>query len=182
VVESRPEYPSLHDIVGGPEGLPDQKAPETQQTLRATGTDDATVQSGQEQRSAQDAKPCLEGATGCDSEGDDSRAQKESPNPLRVADLSDAVRTDATSDNKRRARDSNPQPVSRHLISSEAASPEKPDENAHSRKCAAPGAAVGAQDAPIDADLADWLDACPVELTDEAKAGILAMVLAPEQP
>ena len=43
---------------------------------------------------------------------------------------------------------------------------------------AAPGAAVGAENSPIDADLADWLDACPVELTDEAKADILAMVKA----
>ena len=60
----------------------------------------------------------------CDNEaelGDDSPSQKESPKPLRVADLSEDARTDATRDNKRRARDSNPQPVSRHLISSEAA-------------------------------------------------------------
>ena len=76
-------------------------------------------------RSVQDAKSCVEGATGCDSDtepGDDSTAQKESPKPLRVADLSDDLRSGTTGDERRRARDSNPQPVSRHLISSEAAS------------------------------------------------------------
>ena len=39
----RYSHARLHDIVGALEGLPDQEAPETQQTLRATGTDDATV-------------------------------------------------------------------------------------------------------------------------------------------
>ena len=37
---------------------------------------------------------------------------------------------------------------------------------------AAHGAAVGAENVPVT----HWLDACPVELTDETKAGILAMV------
>ena len=43
---------------------------------------------------------------------------------------------------------------------------------------AAHGAAVGAPNGPTDAGLASWLDACPMEVTDEARAGILAMVKA----
>ena len=35
---------------------------------------------------------------------------------------------------------------------------------------------------PENEPLASWLDACPVELTDEAKAGILATVRAAKQP
>ena len=35
---------------------------------------------------------------------------------------------------------------------------------------------------PENDPLASWLDACPVDLTDEAKAGILATVRAAKQP
>jgi len=38
----------------------------------------------------------------------------------------------------------------------------------------AQGAAVGTENTP----LADWLDTCPAELTDEAQADILAMIEA----
>ena len=55
-------------------------------------------------------------ATGCDEE-DPPAENGTSPNPLRVAGLCEDVRDDT----KRRARDSNPQPVARHLISSQAA-------------------------------------------------------------
>ena len=40
--------------------------------------------------------------------------------------------------------------------------------------------AVSAKNDPTNADLADWLDACPMELTDEAKAGIFAMIRVAE--
>ena len=56
------------------------------------------------------------GATGCDEERPPPRNDA-SPNSLRVAGLCHGVRDPA----KRRARDSNPQPVARHLISSQAA-------------------------------------------------------------
>ena len=36
--------------------------------------------------------------------------------------------------------------------------------------------ALGAREALLEADLAGWLDACPVALSDDIKAGILAMV------
>jgi len=55
-------------------------------------------------------------ATGCDG-GRTAPRNGTSPNPLRVAGLCESVRDSA----KRRARDSNPQPVARHLISSQAA-------------------------------------------------------------
>jgi len=35
---------------------------------------------------------------------------------------------------------------------------------------------------PENDPLASWLDACPVDLTDEAKAGILVILRAPTQP
>ena len=76
---------------------------------------------------------------------------------------------------RRRARDSNPQPLAGHLISSQAATPESPEENAHSRGSAAPGAAVGAENTPIDADLQAIIQRWP-ELPEAVKAGILAMV------
>ena len=35
---------------------------------------------------------------------------------------------------------------------------------------------TSADSSPSDPDLAGWLDACPVGLSDDVKAGILAMV------
>ena len=56
-------------------------------------------------------------------------------------------------DAKRRARDSNPQPASRHLISSQQPLAENPEESANFDQRAAPGAAVGADQDFIDPDL-----------------------------
>ena len=55
------------------------------------------------------------------------------------------------------------------------ATPENPEENAHSRDSAAPGAAVGMQNTPIDPDLEAIIQRWP-ELPDVVKAEILAMV------
>ena len=59
------------------------------------------------------------GAGRCEGAKKTSRPQEKgtSPNSLRVTGLCDTVLDDA----KRRARESNPQPVTRHLISSQAA-------------------------------------------------------------
>ena len=57
------------------------------------------------------------------------------------------------------------------------ANPENPEENAHSRGSAAPGAAVGAENTPIDADLQAIIQRWP-ELPEPVKAGIVAMVCA----
>jgi hypothetical protein len=100
----------------------------------ATGTDDMivpfptqsetkslSVDLPQEQSAAHAQRAAREmeqtGATAC--EGPTApAAQTNSRNSLPVAALSDVVPSDA----KRRARDSNPQPFARHLISSQAAS------------------------------------------------------------
>ncbi|MBT6158040.1 MAG: hypothetical protein HOK71_09835 [Planctomycetaceae bacterium] len=54
-----------------------------------------------------------------------------------------------------------------------------PEDNAHSREGAAPGAAVGAEITPIDVDLAAVVDAWP-KLPEAIRAGILAMIRAAE--
>ena len=51
-------------------------------------------------------------------------------------------------------------------IKSQRATPEKPEENAHSWKCAAPGAAVEHENDP----LTTWLDACPVPTDDSSES------------
>ena len=50
-----------------------------------------------------------------------------------------------------------------------------PEENTHSRDSAAPGAAVGAENNPIDADLQAIIQCWP-DLSDAVKAGIVAMI------
>ena len=74
-------------------GLPEE--------LRATGTDNATVEDRQNQRSArrsaQNAKRCVQDAEGCE-ERTKPAAQKKSSKPLQIADLGDGVRVDASSD------------------------------------------------------------------------------------
>ena len=52
----------------------------------------------------------------------DRPANDPGPNSRRVTGLDEKVRRPAASDNKRRARDSNPQPLAGHHISSVAAS------------------------------------------------------------
>ena len=66
----------------------------------------------------------LSGATGCESsmpEDADGPANDPGPNSPRVTGLDEKVRRLAASDNKRRARDSNSQPLAGHHISSVAA-------------------------------------------------------------
>ena len=80
-------------------------------------------------------------------------------------------------DRKRRARDSNPQPANRHLISNQTPEFENTEQNAHSQQGAAQGAAVGAENASIDPGLQTIVERWP-GLPDALKAGILAMVQA----
>ena len=67
--------------------------------LRATGTDDTAVENSEfarsARRSAQDAKPCVSGATGCDDEAFKPPAKK-APKPLCIADLGEEVQASAT--------------------------------------------------------------------------------------
>ena len=55
------------------------------------------------------------------------------------------------------------------------ATPVNVEENIHSRDCAAPGAAVGAENGPIDPDLARVIEAWP-KLPAAIRAGVLAMI------
>ena len=55
--------------------------------------------------------------------------------------------------------------------------PVNPEENAHSPEGAAPGAAVGAENSPIDPDLQSIIERW-TKLPDAIKAGMLAMVQA----
>ena len=57
------------------------------------------------------------------------------------------------------------------------ANPEIPEENAHSQCSAAPGAAVVAENSPIDADLARVIDAWP-RLSDDERRAVLRIVEA----
>ena len=76
---------------------------------------------------------------------------------------------------KRRTRDSNPQPREGHLISSETPLGVNPEENAHSQKSAAQGAAADPANATADPDLSAISTAWDT-LPDAVKVGILAMV------
>ena len=51
---------------------------------------------------------------------------------------------------------------------SQRATPENPEENAHSWKCAAPGAAVEHENDP----LTTWLDACPIPTDDSSESAM----------
>ena len=78
-----------------------------------------------------------------------------------------------------RARRDDLVPLAALWIVSPRGSAENPEKNAHSDEGAAPGAAAGAENAPIDPDLEliihKWTD-----LPQTLKAGILAMVRAAE--
>ena len=60
---------------------------------------------------------------------------------------------------------------------SQRVTPENPEENAPSREGAARGAAVGAEDAPIDPDLQAIIERWP-ELPEAVRTSIVAMVRA----
>ena len=55
------------------------------------------------------------------------------------------------------------------------ATPQNPEENTHSRDCAAPGAAVEWPEGPIDPDLGDVIQRWP-NLPEAVRTGILAIV------
>jgi len=67
--------------------------------LQATGIDDSAIENSQfassARRSAQDAKPCLPSATGCDDDAFKPPA-KNAPKPLCITDLGDTVQASAT--------------------------------------------------------------------------------------
>ena len=63
--------------------------------LQATGIDDSAIEKSQFAHSAQDAKPCLPGATGCDDDAFKPPAKK-APKPLCITDLGDTVQASAT--------------------------------------------------------------------------------------
>jgi len=78
---------------------------------------------------------------------------------------------------KRRARDSNPQLLTEHLISNELPNGENPEENDAFENSAAVGAAVGRENTAIDPDLAAIIERW-TDLPEPLKSGILAMVRA----
>lgn len=111
--------------------LPTMLADDEPKALRATGTDGAAAfrlplenggfAPGLAQKSAAHAQQsgrvlAPDDATRCDEE-DPAPRNGTSPNPLRVSGLCEDVRDNT----KRRARDSNPQRLTPHLISSQAA-------------------------------------------------------------
>ena len=67
--------------------------------LQATGIDDSAIEKSQcarsARRSAQDSKPCVSSATGCDDDAFKPPAKK-APKPLCIADLGDTVQASAT--------------------------------------------------------------------------------------
>ncbi len=69
--------------------------------LQATGTDTAVADDQKDQRSARrSAKQCVFDANPCDEPSTDA-VKRESPKPLQIADLDDALRVDATANESR---------------------------------------------------------------------------------
>ncbi len=108
--------------------LPAMLADSTE-TLAATGTDDATADLGENR--GQQIGQQYGGKTGqrvattgeeVGQEETDETADKPEPQVLALSRNDKRRRVTATAGEERRARDSNPQPVARHLISSQAAS------------------------------------------------------------
>ena len=92
--------------------------------LRATGTENGAPDGAQRTAQHTGREKAQDGAIACDQESQQPSESEEvdvHPNVLSIANISDSVRPGASDNEKRRARDSNSQPVSRHLISSEAA-------------------------------------------------------------
>ena len=89
--------------------------------------------------------------------------------------------SDGLSGEKRRARESNPQPHTGQLISNQRTPPHNDSQGnklpSKAPTGAAARAAVSAENSPIDPDLQALIEAWP-DLSDAVKAGILAMVRA----
>ena len=100
-------------------------------------------------------------------------AEKKTPKPLRVADLGDVVRDDAT--NREVSGGGTRTPDTRIMI--QRVTPENTEENAHPENRAAAGAAVDSENVQIDADLRAIVERW-ADLPDAVKAGIVAMVQA----
>jgi integrase len=155
--------------------------------LRATGTDgpaafrlplkDGDFAPGSARKSAAHAQQLgrdlvPDHATGCDGEAPPPR-NGTSPNSLRVAGLCGSVRNYA----KRRARDSNPQPVARHLISSLDEDPKNPEKSSVSSTSAAQGAALSPETPSADPQLTSVINAWPT-LPSAIRGSILAIIQA----
>ena len=105
----------MHDMMDGPP-----------QALAATGTDDAAAEGrqisaapGAARRMRNRACTMRRGATKKWQEADEPDDGNDRPKVLPLTNLDDSVRPAATGGDKRRARDSNPQPVNRQLISNQ---------------------------------------------------------------
>ena len=142
-----------------------QTAPEA---LRATGTDKRTAKGAQQS----ERETRRSAAKGCERETE-GNAQKKTPKTLRIADLGDGVRRDAT--NRESSGGGTRTPDTRIMIPRVSA--KNAVENVHSETCAAAGAAVDSEHVTIDADLKAIVDRW-ANLPDEFKAGIVAMVRA----
>jgi hypothetical protein len=114
-------------------------------------------------------------ATGCEQP---QRATKNADDPKSKEShaLDTLVPHDATGCEKRRRRDSNPG----WRICNQTSNPQNAEENTHSSKGAAQGAAVGAENAPIDADLARVVEAWP-SLPAALRAAVLAIIDAADK-
>ncbi len=166
--------------------LPNMMASEPM-ALRATGTDGPAAfrlpmktggfDPGSAQKSAAHAQHLgcdlvPDDAMGCDEERPPPR-NGTSPNSLRVAGLCESVRDSA----KRRARDSNPQPLARHLISSLDEDRKNPEKSSVSATSAAQGAALSPKAPSADPQLASVSDTWPA-LPSSIRDTIVAIIQA----
>ena len=122
----RYSHARLHDLQGALEALPDLRPRKPdQEALRATGTETGAPDGAQRMAQHTGREKVRDGAIACDQEVQQPSESEEvdvHPNVLSIANISESVRPGASNNEKRRARDSNPQPREGHLISSEAAS------------------------------------------------------------
>ena len=129
----RYSHARLHDLQGALEALPDlqpQGREERAEAVAATGTDhaspiDAESKCGSKCGSSGAAKTCVQAANRGERSEDDNTPRDEQGEPRNVLPLRDLVAKKPRPEGrgeKRRARDSNPQLLTEHLISNEAAS------------------------------------------------------------
>ncbi len=97
----------------------------------------------------------------------------QAPTLYELRTLCESVRDSA----KRRARDSNPQPVARHLISSLDKDPKNPEKSRVSPTSAAQGAALSPETPPADPQLASAIDTWPA-LPSSIRDTIVAIIQA----